>query len=85
MCHLENTIFENSPQLKPPVYCRYIDDIFLVIDNYNQLSLLKDAFKENSLLNFTFETEQRKQIPFPGYYSEKNRKKIRNHSIQKKY
>ena len=31
MCNLENSTFRDDISLKPPVYCRYIDDILLII------------------------------------------------------
>ena len=34
MCNLENSVFHSDPQPKPPVYCRYVDDIFLVLNNF---------------------------------------------------
>jgi hypothetical protein len=64
MCNLENTVFANNPSLKPPTYCRYVDDIFMVLDNFHQLTTIKTAFETCSVLNFTFEIESMKQIPF---------------------
>ena len=55
MYHLENNCFQNCPQIKPPTYCRYIDDIFVVIDNFKLLENLKSYFKEHSKLSFTYE------------------------------
>ena len=54
----------STPSLKPTVYCRYVDDILLVIDNINQLEQLKQTFETNSKLKFTFEIETCKQLPF---------------------
>ena len=64
MSYLENSIFTNTPSMKPYIYCRYIDDIFLAINNVDQLFQLKQTFKENSVLNFTFEIEDAKKLPF---------------------
>ena len=64
MCHLENTKFNNEPTLKPPVYCRYADDIFLVVDDFYQVTKLKETFEYDSKLTFTVELEVRKQLPF---------------------
>jgi len=64
MSHLENNIFSQNLIVKPTVYCRYIDDIFLVIDNVQDLEKLKKNFEENSILQFTYELETKKQIPF---------------------
>lgn len=59
MCHLENTIFEDN-NLKPKLYCRYMDDIFVVVEKFEQLENLRLTFTNNSVLNFTFETECKK-------------------------
>ena len=37
MTDLENKIFENDPTLKPTIYCRYVDDCFLVIESNDHL------------------------------------------------
>ena len=58
--HLEETVFKNDPSLKPPVYCRYMDNIFLVLNGFHQLTKLKDEFEKNSVLKFTFEIECKK-------------------------
>jgi len=64
MSHLENSLFENNPSLKPPIYCRYVDDIFLVLNNFSELENLNRTFELNSVLRFTHEIESRKKIPF---------------------
>ena len=55
MAHLENSVFHNQPDLKPQVYCRFIDDCFLIVDSEDDLEPITDAFKQNSVLNFTRE------------------------------
>ena len=40
MCNLENKFFNNNPQLKPKVYCRYVDDILLVLDSFEELTVI---------------------------------------------
>ena len=62
--NLEETVFKEDPSLKPPLYCRYMDDIFLVIDKYDQLITLKNAFEKNSVLKFTYEVECQKKMSF---------------------
>ena len=59
MCHVENTVFEACPTLKPKLYVRYVDDIFLIVDSLNSLNNVKEAFEQNSVLNFTFEVENK--------------------------
>ena len=53
MCHLENKVLEAQPDLKPTIYCRYVDDIFVL-----------DKIIKNSVLNFTYELEKSKKLNF---------------------
>jgi hypothetical protein len=63
MCELENKAL-STLTCKPKIYCRYVDDCFLVIDNIKELISLKNYFEANSVLKFTYETEIHKQLPF---------------------
>ena len=49
MCHLENSVLDIQPNIKPIVYCRYINEIFLIIKIIDQLTKLKDWFESNSV------------------------------------
>ena len=62
--YVENKVFDNNPSLKPKVYCRYVDDTFVVINNYHELERLQSEFEENSVLKNTFEIENQKKVPF---------------------
>ena len=62
MCKLENKAF-SSLQNKPKVFCRYVDDCFLVINNISQLDALRKFFESNSVLKFTIEIEVNKSYP----------------------
>lgn len=64
MCHLENSVLTSSPELSPPIYGRYVDDIFMVVDSPEQLLHVKEAFERNSVLKFTVEHEKSKQLNF---------------------
>ena len=64
MCSMENKILETDTNLKPTVYCRYVDDTFVVIDNFNQLINLRNAFERESVLKFTYEIENKRNISF---------------------
>ena len=63
MGNLENEIFKNI-QLKPNIYGRYVDDIFLQISSEKALINLKQKFEENSVLKFTYELNVNNKIPF---------------------
>ena len=41
MINLQNKIIENSHNLKLIIYCRYVDDCFIVIGNIDSLMALK--------------------------------------------
>ena len=61
---LEERIFSLHPELKPPIYTRYIDDVFISAKTTEDLLKLKAAFKNHSSLNFTHETEKEQKLPF---------------------
>ena len=58
MYSLENKVFKNHQDLKPPLYAKYVDDIFLVWNDLKDLRPIMCHFKANSVLRFTFETEK---------------------------
>ena len=58
MCDLENKLLDDNPQLKPTIYCRYIDDIFVVTQYMTQLQALKTALQNNSGSTLTHEIGQ---------------------------
>jgi len=64
MCELENKVFDEHPAAKPTLYVRYVDDICLYVSNYHELQEVKALFGNNSVLNFTYEIEVNKKIPF---------------------
>ena len=63
MCDLENRAFSEL-QVKPIVYCRYVDDCFVSINNLAELESLKTYFEDHSVLTFTYEIEINKKLPF---------------------
>ena len=46
------------------MYCRYIDDIFVVVENVQQLEELRRIFQESSCLRFTVEENSDGTLPF---------------------
>ena len=63
MAHTESSALD-SLTVKPHTYCRYIDDIFVDVDNEEQLLALKVALEEHSVLRFTTESSINHKIPF---------------------
>ena len=65
MCHLENEILSQySAESKPKIYCRYVDDIFLLLRDPSLIFELKQKFENSSVLKFTHELEKNKTINF---------------------
>jgi hypothetical protein len=65
MANLESSVLNNIPDNEmPTIYCRYIYDIFLLVNNIRVLENIKSEFQHNSVLKFTFEIEQRRQLTF---------------------
>ena len=63
MCFVENSVI-GSLDKRPLVYTRYVDDIFLVIENIRTLEEIKTKFEEISILKFTYESECNKSLAF---------------------
>ena len=63
MAHVENQVLENSA-IKPRIYCRFIDDIFVLVRDEDHLIILETEFKSKSALNFTHEVAIGNKIPF---------------------
>ena len=59
MCDLENKVLSNI-DIKPSMFCRYVDDIYVAIRNEEHLQHLKHQFEGNSILNFTHEINANK-------------------------
>ena len=66
MINLENTLLDNEPSLKPAIYCRYIDDCFLIVNSDIKLNNLVDELHHRSAFNFTTEVGQNRKINFLG-------------------
>ena len=63
MAHIENEILDSNIR-KPKIYSRYIDDIFVVVEDLDHLLQLQQLFKEKSVLDFTYETSIENKLPF---------------------
>ena len=64
MVDLENKIFQDDPSLKPSIYVSYVDDCFMFVKSDDHSEQIVCAFKENSVLIFTTETEIDKKRNF---------------------
>ena len=62
--NLENIILSDNSEFYQFTYSRKVDDNFLIANNIGQIEKLKSTFEENSVLPFTYETEEDKIIFF---------------------
>ena len=62
MGNLEESVLFNN-DIKPSIYCWYVDDIF-VVRNEEHLLQLKQQLESSSVLNFTYETSVNGKMPF---------------------
>ena len=63
MGDLENRVFKTVTD-KPNIYGRYVDDIFVQVEDLSQLTQLRDVFQSHSVLNFTYEVSASGSLPF---------------------
>ena len=63
MCHIENEVLESVPS-KPTLYCRYVDDIYVIINSEEALMSLKNEMEKKSVLSFTIERSIESKLPF---------------------
>ena len=61
--HLEKETFNTHPHLKPHLYTRYVDDIFIAYDNISSINDLLNIFNR-SKLKFTIEYEKDNTLHF---------------------
>ena len=59
---IEEKIFKITE--KPKIYCRYIDDIFLLANNIDEIHKLKEIFEKTSVLKFTIELNKNNELPY---------------------
>ncbi|XP_069190365.1 uncharacterized protein [Procambarus clarkii] len=50
--------------LKPAIYCRFVDDILMQGPDVRRLQQLKEAFEQNPVLNFTYEMKNDGKLHF---------------------
>ncbi|XP_076055142.1 uncharacterized protein LOC143033536 [Oratosquilla oratoria] len=62
MGRIEKEVFDEVQ--RPRIHCRYIDDIFVMTEDIQQIEALQRRFKEASGLNFTIEHSNEDPLPF---------------------
>ena len=63
MGHLENIVLDDLVN-KPTIYARYVDDIFIQVDDEHQILQLQQLFQQHSVLKFTSEFNINNKLPF---------------------
>jgi len=74
--NLENKTLNENPSLKPEMYSRYVDDIFIVVNNEDQIKNLKSKLEQNSKLKFTYELNINNKLPFLDVLVDNNNESI---------
>ena len=66
MCHMESKWLEECPlDFKPVFYRRYVGDTFLIFNSENHVQLFLEFLNSrHSCIQFTFETEVDRILPF---------------------
>ena len=55
---------QEDESIRPTTYCRYVDDIYVVVSDERHLQALRHAMESNSVLKFTYELSVNNKIPF---------------------
>jgi hypothetical protein len=63
MCDIENRVLSDD-ELKPQIYCRYVDDVFVVVRDEDHLKDLQQQMEAQSALHFTYELGTNNNLPF---------------------
>jgi Ser-tRNA(Ala) deacylase AlaX len=63
MCTVENTVLDDN-NVKPAIYARYVDDMYVVVRDEEHLEQLRRKMEENSDLKFTYELNVNDKLPF---------------------
>ena len=63
MCHVEEKVLADNA-IKPHMYYRYVDDIFVDVASVDDLEKLKRSLTNESCLNFTAELNVGNKLPF---------------------
>lgn len=63
MSAVENSVLSDIT-MAPSIYCRYVDDVFVDVQDEDHLNMLISCLEERSVLHFTSEVGIRQKIPF---------------------
>ena len=64
MGNAEDTIFAKLPNIKPSLFSRHVDDIFLEIKDKQHIKDIIHKFQNSSVLKFTCEMNAQNKLPF---------------------
>ena len=64
MAHHENLILNEHFGPEINIYCRYVDDIFIQVEDEGVIHRLKSIFEQKTVLKFTFELNLNNRLPF---------------------
>ena len=63
MCDLENKVLQDQ-NIRPTTYCRYVDDIYVVVRDEDHLNELKNELQRASVVQFTTELSANNKLAF---------------------
>jgi len=63
MCFVESKVLK-CDEVKPHMYYRYVDDIFVDVENDEKLDMLRVKLIQESVLNFTVDLSMTQKLPF---------------------
>ena len=55
---LEEKVFCQGLHPKPNIYCRYVDNIFIRVQEKSALEILEETFETHSCLKFSYESNR---------------------------
>ena len=64
MVHIENQLIPSFSKSHDITSCRYVDDIFIIVENHSILEQICIAFENSTVLKFTYEVEKNKRLSF---------------------
>ena len=82
MSSIESKVLPSLPEERRPfTYCRYVDDIFVLVRDIGIVESLKSIFEAESVLTFTYEQEKNGRMPFLDVLVERGKRGVLNTSV----